>query len=107
MPIRRRSSGASRRLVNPKYENRGQSGKVEDIEIVGVIRNERVTDLESATPEVAYVSLLQAPRREIKLLVRTHGDPASVMPAIRDRRCRSSIRICRWATCGRWRRSSS
>ena len=49
-PTRRRWSAASVRLVNPNYENRGQSGKVEDIEIVGVIRNERVTDLESATP---------------------------------------------------------
>jgi putative ABC transport system permease protein len=76
--------GRVAQLVNPQYENRGQSGKVEDIEIIGVIRNERVNDLESATPEVAYVSLLQAPRREIKLLVRTHGDPASVMPDVRS-----------------------
>ena len=75
--------GRVARLVNPNYENRGQSGTVSDIEIVGVIRNERVTDLESTTPDVAYVSLMQAPRREIKLLVRTHGVPASVMPDLR------------------------
>ncbi len=33
--------------------------------------------------EVVYVSLLQAPRREIKFIVRTLGDPAAAMPAIR------------------------
>ena len=75
--------GRVARLVNPNYENRGQSGTVGDIEIVGVIRNERVNDLASTTPAVAYVSLMQAPRREIKLVVRTHGDPASVMPGVR------------------------
>ncbi len=76
--------GRVARLVNPQYENRGQPGKVEDIEIVGVIRNERVNDLESTTPDVSYVSLLQSPRREIKLVLRTHGDPASVMPGVRE-----------------------
>jgi putative ABC transport system permease protein len=76
--------GRVARLVNPQYENRGQPGKVEDIEIVGVIRNERVNDLESTTPDVSYVSLLQSPRREIKLVVRTHGDPSSVMPGVRE-----------------------
>ena len=30
------------------------------------------------------MSLLQSPRREIKLVVRTHGDPASVMPGVRE-----------------------
>ena len=32
-------------LNTPQYENRGQVGKAEDVEIVGIIRNERVTDL--------------------------------------------------------------
>ena len=49
-----------------------------------MIRNERVTDLETPTHEVVYVSLLQAPRREMKLLVRTISDPAPAMPAIRE-----------------------
>jgi putative ABC transport system permease protein len=71
------------RLAAPRYENRGQSGTVGDAEIVGVIRNERVSDLQSQVREVVYVPLAQAPRREVKLIVRTHGDPASVMPAIR------------------------
>jgi len=72
------------RLNTPMYENRGQSGKAEDVEIVGMIRNERVNDLETPTPDVVYVSLLQVPRREIKLLVRTITDPALAMPAIRE-----------------------
>ena len=33
------------RLASPLYENRGQTGKVEDAEIIGMIRNERVSDL--------------------------------------------------------------
>jgi putative ABC transport system permease protein len=72
------------RLTMPMYENRGQVGKQEDVEIIGMIRNERVGDLETPIPEVVYVALLQAPRREMKLLVRTAGDPSAAMPAIRE-----------------------
>jgi putative ABC transport system permease protein len=75
--------GRTARLAAPKYENRGQSGTVEDVEIVGVIRNERVSDLQLPVREVVYVALAQAPRREIKLIVRTHGESAAVMPAVR------------------------
>ena len=63
----------SRRLVAPAYENRGQLGKQENVEIIGVIRNERVNDLQTAVQDVVYVPLAQAPRREIKLIVRTRG----------------------------------
>ena len=72
------------RLTSPMYENRGQSGKAGDVEIIGMIRNERVRDLETPMQEVVYVALLQAPRREIKLIVRTRTDPAAAMPAIRE-----------------------
>jgi putative ABC transport system permease protein len=72
------------RLATPNYENRGQTGNVEDVEIVGVIRNERVTDLVSITPDVVYVSIAQAPRREIKLIVWTRGEPASMVAQIRE-----------------------
>jgi putative ABC transport system permease protein len=72
------------RLTAPMYENRGQSGKAEDIEIIGIIRNERVRELEAPMQEVVYVALLQAPRRELKLIVRTRNDPAAAMPAIRE-----------------------
>ena len=71
------------RLTNPLYENRGQSGKTEDFEIVGMIRNERVAELDAPIQEVVYVSLLQSPRREIKIIVRTRDDPAAAMPSIR------------------------
>ena len=75
--------GRSARLSTPNYENRGQLGTVEDVEIVGVIRNERVNDLESATPDVVYVSIAQIPRREIKLIVATRGDAAAMTPDVR------------------------
>jgi putative ABC transport system permease protein len=68
----------------PMYENRGQVGKSDNVEIVGMIRNERVADLDAPTPDVVYVSLLQAPRREIKLIVRTQAEPAAATPAIRE-----------------------
>ena len=71
-------------LPNPMYENRGQSGAQGEVEIIGMIRNERVRDLESPMQEVVYVALLQSPRREIKLIVRTRNDPAAAMPAIRE-----------------------
>jgi putative ABC transport system permease protein len=54
------------------------------VEIVGVIRNERVSGLQTAVEEVVYVPLAQAPRRELKLIVRTRGDAAAVMPAVRE-----------------------
>ena len=38
-----------------------------------MIRNERVNDLQTAVQEVVYVPLAQAPRREIKFIVRTRG----------------------------------
>lgn len=72
------------RLANPMYENRGQTGTVGDVEIIGMIRNERVRELEAPTPDVIYVALLQAPRRELKLIVRTRNEPSAAMPSIRE-----------------------
>jgi putative ABC transport system permease protein len=71
------------RLTNPTYENRGQTGEAGDIEIIGMIRNERIRDLETPMQEVVYVALLQSPRREVKLIVRTRNEPSAAMPAIR------------------------
>ena len=71
-------------LTSPLYENRGQIGKLEDAEIIGMIRNERVAELDAPVPDVVYVALLQAPRREIKLIVRTRNEPSAAMPAIRE-----------------------
>jgi putative ABC transport system permease protein len=61
-----------------------QPTTVENMEIVGVIRDERVQrDLSQASIEVVYVPLAQMPRREINLIVRTAQDPSAVMPSIR------------------------
>jgi putative ABC transport system permease protein len=76
--------GQIARLNWPAYENRGQLGKSETVEIVGVIRNERVGGLQAPVAEVVYLSLAQAPRRELKLIVRTHGEATAVMPGIRE-----------------------
>lgn len=53
--------------------------------VVGVIRNERVqSDLRAPVDEIAYVPIAQAPRLQVKLAVRTHGDAAAAVPAIRE-----------------------
>jgi predicted permease len=53
--------------------------------IVGVVGNERVRpDLRAPADEVAYVPIAQAPRLGIKLAVHTTGEPAAVVPAIRE-----------------------
>ena len=78
------TSDASCGSHTPCTRTAARLGKQEDVEIVGVIRNERVNDLETPMPEVVYVPLPQAPRREIKLIVRTQSEPAAAMPAIRE-----------------------
>jgi putative ABC transport system permease protein len=61
-----------------------QPTTLEDMEIVGVIRDERVqSDLSQPPIEVVYVPLAQMPRREINLIVHTAQDPAAAVPAIR------------------------
>lgn len=56
----------------------------EEMEIVGVIRDERVQrDLSLPAIEVVYLPLAQMPRREINLLVRTAQEPSLVVPALR------------------------
>ena len=102
-PIRRRPWAGSSGSQAPCTRIAGSPARPEDIEIIGMIRNERVNDLETPMQEVVYVALLQAPRRELKLIVRTRNDPAAAMPAIREAVGRST-RVCRSATCGRWSR---
>jgi putative ABC transport system permease protein len=56
-----------------------------DMQVIGVIRGERVQrNLRLPMEPVAYVSLLQAPRREVNLLLRTTNNPGALMPEIRD-----------------------
>ncbi len=104
-PIRRRRRPDRAASPAPVYENRGQARK-------GRGRRDRrhdsqrarATTCETPVQEVVYVPLLQAPRREIKLIVRTRSDPAAAMPGHPRRGRVRSIRACRSATCGRWSR---
>lgn len=54
------------------------------LQIVGVIRSERTSGLHEAPELVAYLPLAQAPRQDVKLVVRTRSEPSSVMPGIRE-----------------------
>jgi putative ABC transport system permease protein len=54
------------------------------LQIVGVIRSERTAGLNAPPELVAYVPLAQAPRQDIKLVVRTSSGPETAMPAIRE-----------------------
>lgn len=54
-----------------------------EVEIVGVIRSERVASPGYPDPPVAYVPLAQAPDPQVKLVVRSRIKAAAVMPAIR------------------------
>jgi predicted permease len=54
------------------------------LEIVGVIRGERTAGLNAPAELVAYLPLAQAPRQDIKLVVRTRIAPAAAVPGIRE-----------------------
>jgi putative ABC transport system permease protein len=55
-----------------------------EIQIAGVIRNERVASPGFPDPPVIYVPLAQVPSAQIKLLLRTAADVSAVMPSIRQ-----------------------
>jgi putative ABC transport system permease protein len=57
---------------------------IPEVEIVGVIRSERVSSPGDSDPPVVYVPLAQAPSPQVKLLIRTGTEMAAVMPAIRE-----------------------
>jgi putative ABC transport system permease protein len=69
-------------MSTPNYLN--SNGSQEEVEIVGVVRNERTGALDGEVGPVSYVPLAQVPRYDIKLVVRTHGDPAAALPGIRE-----------------------
>lgn len=73
--------GAVVRLTGSDYL--GQTGTTTDVQIVGVIRNERTTSPGAAEPPVVYVPLAQVPNPNIKLLIRTQEGFDAVMPGIR------------------------
>jgi len=55
-----------------------------NLQIVGVIRSERTGGLHRPQGTVAYLPLAQAPRQDIKLVVRTRSDPLAAMTGIRE-----------------------
>jgi putative ABC transport system permease protein len=55
-----------------------------DVQIVGVIRNERTTDPGMAEPPVVYVPLAQSPVLNFKLLIVSDINEASVIAGMRD-----------------------
>ena len=70
------------RLPSLGYDD---ADKYVDMQVVGVIRGERVQrNLRLPLEPVAYVPLLQAPRREVNLIVRTNTDSSAVLPSIRE-----------------------
>jgi MacB-like periplasmic core domain/FtsX-like permease family len=54
------------------------------LQIVGVIRSERTAGLNAPPELVAYLPLAQAPRQDIKLVVRTRSEPVAAMSGIRE-----------------------
>jgi predicted permease len=54
-----------------------------DIEVVGVVRDVKYSDVRESPPPTMYVSSLQAPRGAFAFALRTAVPPASVVPAIR------------------------
>jgi len=69
-------------ISTPNYENSDGFGA--EYEVVGVLRSERTNPLNQAQDEVAYVSLDQNPDMDVRLVIRASGDPAAVVPGIRD-----------------------
>ena len=61
----------------------GKLPVVSAVQIVGVVRNERTTTAGNSEPPIVYVPLPQAPQPSIKLLIRSRGDDAAVVPIVR------------------------
>ncbi len=70
------------RLYCPRYTARGTD--TEEVEIVGMIRGERVAGPGVPDPAVVYVPLAQVPSQSMRLIVRTQADPSSVVSGIRE-----------------------
>ena len=74
--------GKTVRLTFPGYVEKRVF--MPEVQIVGVIRSERVAWPGSPDPAVVYVPLAQAPSPRVKLIVRTQIGTAAVIPAIRE-----------------------
>jgi len=98
------------RMVNlPSLGYEGGGTRV-DMQVVGVIRGERVQrNLRLPMEPVAYVPLMQSPRREVNLIVRTNSDTNAVVPAVRDavRHADARLALARVRTMAQIRRQRS
>jgi len=74
--------GQTVRLGCPRYATTGVD--MADVEIVGIIRSERVSGPGRPDPPVVYVPIGQVPRTDFRLLVRTDLEPAAVVSGIRE-----------------------
>jgi predicted permease len=57
---------------------------IPEVEIVGIIRSERVSGPGDPDPPVVYAPLAQAPSPQVKLVIRASTEMAAVMPGIRE-----------------------
>jgi predicted permease len=65
-----------------KRFSRGLPGE-DGFEVVGVVTDAKITSLERTPPLIVYLPYWWRARSTTSLLVRTAGDPASVMPSVR------------------------
>jgi putative ABC transport system permease protein len=70
------------RIALPGYGSIPES--LVSVQIVGVIRSERTSELQAPQREVAYMPLAQVPQQDIRLVVRTQIDPLALMSGIRQ-----------------------
>ena len=65
-----------------KRFSRGNQGE-QGFEVVGVVADARLTSIERTPPLMVYVPYWWRSRPSTSLLIKTQGDPASLLPAIR------------------------
>jgi putative ABC transport system permease protein len=70
------------RLTSADYKQTQTS--LTDVQIVGIVRNERTTAPGMAEPPVVYVPLAQSPAPNFKLLIRCDGDETAVVAGMRQ-----------------------
>jgi putative ABC transport system permease protein len=62
----------------------GKNGEIADVEIVGIVRSERVGVPWRPDPPVAYVPLAQVPSASVRLIVRADRNVESLVPSVRE-----------------------
>ncbi len=77
----------SRNPVGAHVTNFGMDNKPHDLEIVGLVRNVRYSDLTGAFPSIVYMPYAQnldVPVDRMTFLLRTAGDPLNYAQTVRD-----------------------